>query len=331
MTALDDAVALATERRGRCSPHPPAAAILERGGLRAVAVTREDGRHPILQLADRHGLIGGRLTATMGLPPEQEPALGDLAAITLGVPWPGQPGEIDPRCARLVLGWARCRSLGLPVVTSKAALSLDGNIATATGESQWITGEAARRDGHALRDQSDAILVGLGTVTADDPRLTCRLPGGSHPRPVVLDSGLRIPATARLLHGPTRAVVVTTEEAPQRILPADILRVACRDGRVDARQALMALGALGLHEVLVEGGAEVHRSLLDQGLVDRLCLYLAPKVIAGGRRWVGGSPLERLADAPSLRIASVDLLGEDLRVSLLPVLSSHDPWGRSVT
>ena len=196
-------------------------------------------------------------------------------------------------------------------------MSLNGCIATQSGESQWITGAEARADGHVLRDAHDAILVGLGTVLADDPQLTCRLPNGRHPRPVILDSQFRIPASARVLRGPSRAIVVTTLDAPERSdLVVDVVRVRPTASGVSVEEAMRALADLGVMSVLVEGGAAVHRSMLDADLIDRLVLYVAPKVIPGGRAWVGGTPLAMLAAAPGFEVSGVARIGSDVRLTL---------------
>jgi diaminohydroxyphosphoribosylaminopyrimidine deaminase/5-amino-6-(5-phosphoribosylamino)uracil reductase len=205
----------------------------------------------------------------------------------------------------------------LPEVTAKVAMSLNGCIATQSGESQWITGPEARADGHGLRHTHDAILVGLGTVLADDPQLTCRLPNGRHPRPVILDSHFRIPASARVVGGPSRAIVITAHDAPERPeLAVDVVRVRATSGGVSVSEALRALAEMGVTSVLVEGGAAVHRSMLDAGLVDRLVLYVAPKVIPGGRPWVGGSPLAILGSAPGFEVSDVKRIGSDVRLTL---------------
>jgi diaminohydroxyphosphoribosylaminopyrimidine deaminase / 5-amino-6-(5-phosphoribosylamino)uracil reductase len=204
-------------------------------------------------------------------------------------------------------------------VTAKVACTLDGHIATQSGESQWITGEAARQDGHLLRGSHDGILVGLGTVLADDPRLTCRHGDGAHPRPIVFDSQLRIPARARLLHGPARAVVITCADNGGADLNADLVRLAPDpQGRVSPVVAMAALASLGMRRVLLEGGAAMHRSFLDEGLVDELVLYLAPKVLAGGRSWVGGAAVAALDQARELQLLDVARLGDDLRLRYTP-------------
>ncbi|HHO51081.1 MAG TPA: bifunctional diaminohydroxyphosphoribosylaminopyrimidine deaminase/5-amino-6-(5-phosphoribosylamino)uracil reductase RibD, partial [Deltaproteobacteria bacterium] len=232
-------------------------------------------------------------------------------------------GVEEEAAARRILGFARAVAVGLPEVTAKAAISADGHIATATGESQWITGPQARQHGHVLRARHDAILVGIGTALADDPRLNTRLPPGvlpgpqisRDPVPVVLDTHLRLPGTAQLLQGPG-AVVICGPEAPQRELQAEIVRVPrLPGGGVDPVAALAALSERGLHRVLVEGGGRIHRTLLDAALVDNLELYLAPIVLPGGRPWVAGPPVEALEQGFGMELVETERLGPDVRLS----------------
>lgn len=214
-------------------------------------------------------------------------------------------------CDRLILGFARAITRGLPEVTVKAATSADGRIATASGESQWITADTARSIGHQMRAAHDAVLVGIGTVLADDPRLTVRIDGleGRTPTPVVLDTWLRLPDTAHLNRPGT--LVLCGEEAPDRALRAEVLRLPTADGRVDVEAALALLAARGLHRVLVEGGGEVIRSLLDAGLVDTVEQFVAGIALPGGRPWVGGPAVPSLAAAPHFRLAQVERAGPD--------------------
>jgi len=226
------------------------------------------------------------------------------------------------RCEKQILGFARSLGFGLPEVTSKAAISVDGHIATAAGESQWITGPLAREDGHRLRARHDAILVGIGTLLADNPRLTCRLPAvpgrpmPTDPIPVILDSSLRVPKDARLFASSQRPVIFCREDAPERELAADIVRLpAGAAGRIDIEQALRALADRGLHRVLIEGGGEVHRSAIDAGLVDSLHLYVAGTALPGGIPWIGGPDLNALADAPRMHLEDVRRVGPDVRLT----------------
>jgi len=206
-----------------------------------------------------------------------------------------------------------------PRVTLKVAASLDGSIATAQGESQWITGPQAREDGHRLRASHDVILVGVGTVLADDPQLTCRLSeeGSRHPVPVVLDTTLRSPETSKVFAGPRRAIVYTGPGAQRVDFPADVVEVPrLESGRLCMRSVLQDLSLRGHDSVLVEGGAEVSRSIMDGDWVDVLQLYLAPKLIPGGASWLAGEPLEQLSDAHHLEVLEVCRVGADVRLTL---------------
>jgi diaminohydroxyphosphoribosylaminopyrimidine deaminase/5-amino-6-(5-phosphoribosylamino)uracil reductase len=219
--------------------------------------------------------------------------------------------------------WAR---LGRAHVTLKAAITLDGKIATVAGESKWITGEAARADVHVRRDHCDAVLVGVGTVLADDPQLTVRgVDGGRDPVRVVLDSKLRTPVTARLLPAnaagaiPVRTIVACAAATPARrrkleAAGAEIWELPGADGRVDLTVLARRLGSAGLLSVLVEGGGQVHASLLAADLADELRLYLAPVAVGGpAPSWLGGTGVRHLADAPRLRwLGAPQRIGDDL-------------------
>jgi len=221
---------------------------------------------------------------------------------------------------RPFLTWAKH---GRAAFTLKAAISLDGKIATVRGQSRWITGEAARADVHHLRDTHDAVLVGIGTVLADDPQLTARLPDARDPIRIVVDSGLRIPATAKLVTGTgPRTIVATTdmaERAAEQVLVAagvEVWRFAPANGQVPLEQLAAQLGKEGITSVLVEGGGQVHASFLQSGLADELVIYVAPKVLGGpAPSWVGGAGVPNLAAAYGFRFAGeVVRFGDDLRI-----------------
>jgi diaminohydroxyphosphoribosylaminopyrimidine deaminase / 5-amino-6-(5-phosphoribosylamino)uracil reductase len=213
---------------------------------------------------------------------------------------------------------------GRPLVTLKLATSLDGRIALASGESKWITGEAARRRGHWLRATHDAVLVGAGTALSDDPQLTCRLPGleGRSPVRVLIDPNLRVPPSAKL-YQEARAVplwVVAVPGAPdgeaerRHALGAEILRLpAGPEGRPSAAAMLQALGSRGITRLLVEGGSRMAAALLDAGLVDRMAWFRAPVLIgADGLPAAALLGLDRLTAAPRFRLTGVEQLGPDL-------------------
>ncbi|MBA2321669.1 MAG: bifunctional diaminohydroxyphosphoribosylaminopyrimidine deaminase/5-amino-6-(5-phosphoribosylamino)uracil reductase RibD [Deltaproteobacteria bacterium] len=345
---MDRALALARIARGWTAPNPAVGAVIFRGDtVLGEGFTQPVGGHHAEVMALRDAAARGSDVrgATMAVtlepcrhqgrtPPCTDAVLGSgLARILVGVvdPFPAMQGQSiaalraagvavelvdDPRCAEQIRGFTRAIVHGLPEVTAKVGISLDGHLATASGESRWITSPEARADAHALRASHDAILVGIGTVLADDPALTARVTAYgrpiTHPRPVVLDSDLRIPATARLFDHPVRPLILCAEDAPERSLPAEVVRVR----RHDPTGALRAVTARGHHRVLVEGGGAVHRSLLDAGLVDDLVVYLAPTWIPGGRSWVGGPPLGALGDAVRGAITSVDRVGPDARITV---------------
>ena len=212
---------------------------------------------------------------------------------------------------------------GRPLFRLKMATSLDGRIATASGESQWITGEASRRDGHRLRATHDAILVGSATAAADNPSLTCRLPGMQHRSPV------RIVLDSKAALDPDSVLATTAREVPTWVMctsaaPAgrrdalqaagvEVMEVpASADGRIDVPAAARALGERGLTRVLVEGGGQVAAAFLRAGLVDRISSYRAGVVLgAEGRSAVGPMAVERLGFAPRFRLQSVRRLEND--------------------
>jgi diaminohydroxyphosphoribosylaminopyrimidine deaminase/5-amino-6-(5-phosphoribosylamino)uracil reductase len=223
-------------------------------------------------------------------------------------------GEGAAQAAEINVGFLLRVKEGRPLFHLKFAGSLDGRIATASGESKWITGEAARADGQRLRATHDAILVGIGTAVADDPELTCRLPGlaGRSPVRIVLDSKARLAPTSKLATTARQVPVwlVCTSAAPaaaREVLQkagVEIVEVAAGgDGRVDVAAAGQVLGARGLTRVLVEGGGQVAAAFLKAGLVDRISSYRAGLVLGGdGRSAVGELGLNRLDFAPRFRL-----------------------------
>jgi diaminohydroxyphosphoribosylaminopyrimidine deaminase / 5-amino-6-(5-phosphoribosylamino)uracil reductase len=199
-----------------------------------------------------------------------------------------------------------------PRVTLKLATSLDGRIATASGESKWITGEAARLEGHRLRAAHDAILVGVETVLADDPDLTARLPGRPVDQPlrVVLDSRLRTPPTAKVASGDS---LILTVAEPVPVGAAVVEQVEADGGRPSVLASLAALKRRGVASVLIEGGGQVAASFLRAGLVDRIEWFRAPILLGGeGRPCVAALALARLSDAPKFRRLAAEPCGDDL-------------------
>lgn len=234
-------------------------------------------------------------------------------------------------CDALNAGWFRFITTGRPHVTLKLAATLDGRIATRSGDSRWVTGPEARAYVHRLRDATDAVLVGAGTVRADDPRLTTRLQGGGgrDPLRVVLDSRLRLPPESRVLRPRSEAATLVAHVGgrpparPRR--GVEYLRCRSSGGRVDLRDLLVRLGRRGVTTLLVEGGGEVAASLLAAGLVDRLLLFVAPRIAGGGLSWMPGDGPERMADALAVRDLEVRRLGSDILLSGRPVPKRDRP------
>ncbi len=208
-----------------------------------------------------------------------------------------------------------------PYVVMKYAMTLDGKIATHTGASQWITGEAARRHAHQLRGRFSAILAGIGTVLADDPLLNCRIPGGHQPVRIIADSHLRLPLDSRLAKTAAdhRTIVACADGAPEkeaalRLLGVEVLRVPDANGQVDLRDLIAYLGQEQLDSVLIEGGGQLHEAALRAGIVNHVCAYIAPKLFGGeaAKTPVEGRGVDLPGEAASLRNLRLTQLEEDI-------------------
>lgn len=239
-------------------------------------------------------------------------------------------GVLRDECAKLnraFFTWAR---KSRPLCVLKAAITADGKIATASGESQWITGKEARARGHKLRDTLDAIAVGVGTVLADDPRLTARTEGGRDPVRVILDSTLKTPPSARVLPATggsdARTIIACTDAAPAARADAlgargaEIWRLGAGPGGVDVGELCARLAAAEIISVLVEGGPRVHASFIAAGVADEVRLFIAPLIIGGqaAPSWVAGPGAEHLADAVRFEpFGPPDMAGDDLALCFM--------------
>ena len=242
-------------------------------------------------------------------------------------------GEQEEEARRVNEAYLKFTRTGLPFVIAKYAASLDGKIATRTGDARWITGDAARRRANQLRAASDVVMVGIGTVLADDPLLTAR---DDHDRPlphqplrVIVDSSGRTPATARLLQEPGRVLIAGSRISPRRAgalkrAGAEVLELPAGDGSVDLRALMTTLGQRQAIAVLVEGGGGLLGSVLGQEMADKLTVFLAPVIIGGEEAVpaVGGAGSDTVAEAMRLRNVSVEQVGEDLMVVGYPVRKS---------
>lgn len=210
-----------------------------------------------------------------------------------------------------------------PFVVMKAAMTLDGKIATHTGASRWVTGEEARAHGHSLRHRYAAIMVGVGTVLADDPQLTCRLPGGRNPLRIVCDTQLRTPLTSKLVQTAqeTPVILATCEsDAKKRALyeaaGCQVWVLPMQSGHVDLKALMQRLGEAGIDSVLLEGGGTLNWAALEAGIVQKVYSYLAPKLFGGhdAKTPVEGLGVETPAEAAQLRITEITRLGDDVLI-----------------
>ena len=234
-------------------------------------------------------------------------------------------GEWGHASRELNIGFFSRMIRGRPWVRMKVAASLDGRTALASGASQWITGEAARADGHAWRKRAGAVLTGIGTVRDDDPRLDVRLvPTVNQPLRVVVDSKLQIAASARVLQLPGRALVYTASDDAARLsaLAAPHIEVARlpvnAQGKTDLAAMLLDLARREVNELHVEAGEKLNGSLLREGLVDELLVYIAPRLLGPGRGIAAIGPLASLAESLDFEFVDVERVGTDLRLRLRP-------------
>jgi diaminohydroxyphosphoribosylaminopyrimidine deaminase/5-amino-6-(5-phosphoribosylamino)uracil reductase len=301
--ALRDAAARGNDVRGAtayvtlepCSHHgrtPPCSDALVRAGLGRV----------VAAMADPNPLVAGRGLAQL-----------EAAGIAVGV------GVLADAAYELNIGFFTRMRHGRPWVRLKTAASLDGATALADGESQWITGPAARADGHAWRARAGAILTGIGTVKADDPLLTVRgIDTPLPPRRVIVDSRLEIDLSARILQGEPCWIVCATGDSDKlallRAAGHDVIQLANEAGKVDLPALMHELGRREINELHVEAGAKLNASLVREGCVDELLVYLAPSLIGPGQGMFALPPLERLAERRLLRFHAADRVGDDLRL-----------------
>lgn len=213
-----------------------------------------------------------------------------------------------------------------PFVTWKFAATMDGRSAASDGTSQWITSPEARADVHRLRAESDAVVAGIGTVLADDPRLTVRPPAGSSVAPVlrvVADPGARTPAGARVLDGAAPTLVAVAEDAAVPAHLSPVVRIPRVQGGIDLHALLAELHGRRIVSVLVEGGPTLAGAFLREGLVDRVVGYLAPALLGAGAAALGPAGVSTITEIHRLEFASVTPVGPDLKVVLRPKAPAH--------
>lgn len=348
------ALALARQGLGRTSPNPAVGAVIVRDGrvvgegyhqkagtphaeihaLRAAGeaarnatlyVTLEPCCHfgrtpPCTEAIVAAGI--SRVVAAMSDPNPRVNGMGFRILREAGIQV--ETGLLEAEARRLNEAFIKYVLTGQPWVTMKTAITMDGKIATRTGASRWITGQAAREKAHELRDIHDAVLVGIGTILADNCLLTTRLPGGKGRDAVriVLDSTLRIPTDARIINlsSPAPTLIVTTGAAPAEAMERlaargiEIMTVPHEDGRVAWQPLLEALAERKITSILIEGGAEVNATALAAGIVDKVVAFIAPKIFGGTSAPgpVGGTGVAEPGAAWRLDNLEVMQCGEDL-------------------
>jgi diaminohydroxyphosphoribosylaminopyrimidine deaminase/5-amino-6-(5-phosphoribosylamino)uracil reductase len=283
-------------------PHAEVVALRDAGGraLGATAfVTLEPCRHTGRTPPCTQALIDAGIARVVFAVADPDPIAGhgahDLRAAGVLV----DEGVLGEEAARSNAAWLHHARTGRPFVTWKYAATLDGRVAAADGASRWITGEAARHDVHLLRALSDAIVVGTGTVLADDPRLNVRLPDAANSnRPLRVVVGRRaVPPTSRVLDDAAPTVLLTDH---------------------DPKSVLAYLSDRGIVSVLLEGGPTLAGAFVAAGMVDRVVAYLAPALLGAGPAALGDAGIETLRSALRLHVDAVDLIGADVRIIATP-------------
>jgi len=244
-------------------------------------------------------------------------------------------GVLEGECQRLNESFCCYMDRRRPFVVFKSAVTLDGHVAARTGDSRWVTGPAALREGHKLRHANDAIAVGVGTVLIDDPTLTCReIRGGRDPIRVVVDSQLRTPTTAKVVAAAANSAaptwIITTARAPARraaalqAAGAQVLRLKSRARRVPVTALLERLGREQVTSLLLEGGPTLAGSFWNEGLVDRIVAFVAPKVLGdpAGLPMLAGGAVMAMAAATELDDVTWRKVGQDLMLTGVPRLSN---------
>ena len=230
-------------------------------------------------------------------------------------------GVLEEECIKLNEVFIKYITTKRPFIVLKAAMSLDGKIATKTGESKWISSEESRLQVHNLRNKLSGIMVGVNTVIEDNPELTSRIEGGNDPIRIIVDSTLRIPIDSNVLQNKdNKTIIATTSKANnkkmQEILNKGVrvLTVNENNGKVDLSELITKLGQLNIDSILLEGGATLNYSALEEGIVDKVMMYISPKIIGGekSKTPVGGNGIDKLQEAFKIRDINISVVGEDI-------------------
>ena len=231
-------------------------------------------------------------------------------------------GILEDKCKKLNEVFIKYITKKKPFVVLKTAMSLDGKISTTSGESKWITDKEARENVHILRNELTAIMIGIDTVIIDNPELTCRIPNGRNPIRIVVDSNLRIPYDSKILQTAKKfkTIIATTEKARKekihklKDLGIIVIETKSKNEKVDLKDLMHKLGNQNIDSILLEGGSTLNYSALESGIVDKILVYIAPKIIGGmkSKTPVGGSGISHLKDAFKVRELSTSIIGKDI-------------------
>ena len=231
-------------------------------------------------------------------------------------------GVMEVQAKRLNVPFFKLIQKGLPYVTVKWAMSIDGKIATHTGESRWITCEESRKYVHKIRGQMDGIVVGINTVMRDDPLLTCRIEGGRNPKRIVVDSNAALPVNSRLLSTINEGeIIVAVGKNAQRYRIEKLEQLGCKivqtqdvEGRVDLQELFRRLGEMELTNILVEGGSRIITSVIEGRLADRVMVFVAPVIIGGtgATSPVVGTGIEKMSEAAEINEVSIKRFSDDI-------------------
>jgi diaminohydroxyphosphoribosylaminopyrimidine deaminase/5-amino-6-(5-phosphoribosylamino)uracil reductase len=222
-------------------------------------------------------------------------------------------GVLEEDARRLNEAYIKHVTTGKPFVTLKVAMSLDGKIATRTGDSKWITGGKARGLVHRVRADVDAVLTAVGTVKADDPLFTARVRGGKNPVRVVIDPGLESPVDSKIFQTPPETILVTRKKLPKMLEDKGINILSFHD-KLSLDWLMEKLGERGIMSVLIEGGSGLAGYAVDEGVVDKVMFFIAPMIVGGREAFpaVGGKGIEKIKDAYNVRNLKIRRIGEDL-------------------
>lgn len=233
-------------------------------------------------------------------------------------------GVLEEECKNLNEIFIKYITAKLPFIIMKYAMTLDGKIAAFTGDSKWITGETARKEVHRLRNKVSGIMVGIGTVLQDNPSLTCRIEGGISPKRIIVDSNLRIPLNSNVLTIKDEAltIIATTKKASEEKIQllkdngAEVIIVEDIDGRVNLQALVKKLGEMAMDSILLEGGSTLNYSAIEQGIVDKVQAYIAPKLIGGenAKTPIGGEGKALMSESINLQNITFKTFDEDILI-----------------